>query len=162
MESVFSFSQMGYHTMTYESQYVLAIEKLILHCGLSFSQIMNLQKEDFDLERKTIHCSNQKTGGYRKATIRPDDLEWFKNWLKDHTGKLFTFSERTYRYSLNRYSISSPYSLRNKLKSQMQSLNAKASLVATKLGYFVLFTEEQSTFFVMLQEFEQNLFGDNV
>jgi integrase len=160
MDDVFIINKMGRTPMSYEGEYVAAIVRLISHCGLRLGDILKLQKSDFDFENMCIHGKREKTNYMRKVTIRPDDEFFFKEWLLSQTDQLFTFSERTYRYSLKRFNIPSQYILRDQLKTQMKSLHAIPSLIATKMGYFVSYTDEQSSLFGSLQEFEQKHFGE--
>jgi integrase len=160
MDDVFIIDKMGSTPMNYEEQYVSAIVRLISHCGLRFLDILKLQKSDFDFENMCIHGKREKTNHMRKVTIRPDDESFFKEWFSSEDNQLFTFSERTYQYSLRRFAIPSQYTLREQLKTQMIKLHAKSALIATKLGYFVSYTDEQSSLFESLLQFEQKHFGD--
>jgi len=158
MESI-CINKMGCDPMTFEEQNVSAIVRLISHCGFKFLEILELKKENFDFENMCINGPRGKTSHLRKATIRPDDKLWFQKWFESQSDVLFEFSERTYQYSLRRFAIPSQYVLRNQLKMQMIELHAKSALIATKLGYFVSYTDEKSELFVQLLEFEQKHFG---
>jgi len=138
-----------------------AIENLVGHCGIRFSEALLLEKENFDLQQKTILVPSEKTNRCRKASIRPSDVPWFEKWLESFSGKAFPVSERTVRYKLQHYGIRKPYDLRKKLWQELQSLHADAKIIAIKLGYYVSVEDpnEKSVLFENLQEFEEKHFG---
>lgn len=143
-----------------KQQSVLAFEKLLSHSGLSIPEVMMLEKNNIDLVNKTIICKSQKHL-YRKATIRPDDVQWFESWMHSVTEKLFPYSERTIYHNFKKIGILHPSSLRKKLWDEMLSLKSPAKLIAVKLGYFVCVEnqQEKSALFSELQSFEKKHFG---
>ena len=136
-----------------------ALEKLVRNCGIRLQDAMNLQKENFNLEQKTILFRQGKIDKLRITTIRPSDVEWFKEWLADNSDRLFPFSTRTVYYHLHKI-IKHPHSIRKKLWDEMRLLGAKDGIIAVKMGHYVdVDADEKTDLFLKLQEFEEEYFG---
>jgi len=147
-----------------QKDHITAIVKLITHSGILMRDILHLKKEDFDLDQNTILINNHKTDRIRKATIRPDDVEWFNQWMHKISDKLFPFSTRTIYHNFATNGITKPYALRKELWDQLHLLRTPDDLIATKLGYFVDVenSNEKTILFMKLQEFEEKHFGDKL
>ena len=140
---------------------VTALVKIVGHCGIRLNDAIDLQKENFDLDQKTILFKQRgkMSGKLRKTTIRPNDVEWFRVWLADLPQRLFPFSTRSVYYQIKKIS-DSPQAIRKALWDEMRSLGAKDGIIAVKMGYFID-ADEKSELFVKLQEWEEKHFGDN-
>jgi len=147
-----------------------ALRKLVRHCGIKLHDAITLQKENFDLDQKTILFKPRKQTGTRITTIRPNDVEWFRVWLQVPLEKpdprviildrLFPFSIRTVYYHIHKIT-KSPYLLRKELWKEMRLLGAEDSMIAIKMGHFTGIDAEldKNKLFTKLQEFEKEHFG---
>lgn len=139
---------------------VTALVKIVSNCGIQLKDAVNLQKENFDLEQGTILFRQiGQMDKYRKTTIRPNDVSWFRVWLQNLSEKLFPFSIRSIYYQITKI-IKNPYSLRRHLLDEMQSLGAKGAIIAVKMGYFIdVDPDKKTNLFLELQEWEKKHFG---
>jgi len=140
---------------------VTALVKIVSHCGIRLQDAMTLEKQNFDLDQKIILFKQRGklNNKLRKATIRPDDVFWFRVWLQDLPEKLFPFSSRSIYYQIHKIT-KSPHSLRKGLWDEMQSLGAKDGIIAVKMGYYIdVDADEKTELFVNLQEWEEKHFG---
>ena len=140
---------------------VTALVKLVRNCGIHLNDAINLQKENFNLEQKTILFKPIRRTRIRMTTIRPNDVEWFRVWLADLSEKVFPFSIRSIYYQLHKIT-SSPYSIRKELWDEMRDLGAKDGIIAVKMGYFIDVDPDKKTkLFLELQQWEEKHFGGN-
>ncbi len=145
-----------------------ALTKLVRHCGIKLLDAITLEKENFDLDQKTILFKQRKQTRIRITTIRPNDVEWFREWFQVPLEKpdprvildrLFPFSSRTIFYHMHKIT-NSPHLLREELWKEMRSLGAKDSIVAVKMGHYMdVDPDEKTDLFIKLQEFEEEHFG---
>ncbi len=144
-------------------RYITALEKVIGHSGIRFEDALTLQKSNFNLENNTISIQNKKTAKIQIATIRPDDIDWFVNFLKDEEeGIIFSFAQRTIRYYLKKKNTT-PHRLRKDLWNLMKdTLHAPDAIIAIKFGHWIDYEDEpfdKNTLFAKLREFENIHFG---
>jgi len=143
---------------------VTALVKIVSHCGIRLQDGMTLEKENFDLDQKTIlfRQRGKMNNKLRKTTIRPDDVDWFRVWLQNLPSKLFPFSTRSVYYQIHKIT-ENPHSLRQKLSDEMRSLGAKDGIIAVKMGYYIdAEPDEKTELFVNLQEWEEKHYGAKI
>ena len=137
-----------------------ALVKLVRHSGIRLLDAITLEKGNFDLTQKTILFKQRKQTRLRITTIRPNEVEWFRQWLKALEDRLFPFSTRTVYYHIHKIT-NNPHSIRKELWDEMRLLGAKDNIVAVKMGYYVDVDPDVKTdLFIKLQEFEEKHFGD--
>ena len=140
---------------------VTALVKIVGHCGIRLNDAIDLQKENFDLNQGTILFKQRgkMSGKFRKTTIRPNDVQWFRRWIADLSERLFPFSTRSIYYQMHKIT-SSPHSIRKALWDEMRRLGAKDGIIAVKMGYYIDVDPDKKTkLFLELQEWEEKHFG---
>ena len=140
-----------------------AMYKLLRYCGIRYSDILNLEQSDFNLNKKMIKVVSRKTNKTRYATIRPFDIDFFKLWFKTFKGKLFPFSLLQMRLHMKKFG--GTHALRKELANELQNMNWDDNLIRIKLGLFIEDPDneiDKTALFKKIQELESQSFGDVV
>lgn len=59
--------------------------RILYGCGLRISEGVELERRDFDLDKRTVNIRNTKTNEYPLTTVLPYDVEILENMFKTHS-----------------------------------------------------------------------------